>query len=226
MSARSRRGTSWFTSCGVPGANAGYESCCSRCIAVSTLCTKPRVLLLAGAFAASACGIDVTSGATDVTVVSDASVVPDAGLPPADATDAVTDTRASGARACASAQDCLPLDHPIGAVCCMKGTCIDGEAAEDAFSCPDGSQELILASDYDQSCQTESDCVLVPEGNFCYPGTANCPIAAINKGAYPQYQAAIAKTIAAICIANTGCPLVTDPCCKGGLCRTRADCLD
>jgi len=110
--------------------------------------------------------------------------------------------------------------------CCINTTCIYGQAAIDAVPCTDADVQLILASSYLQSCATDSDCVAVGEGNFCIAGARNCPSAAINKIAYPKYQADIAKTNAAICQAFTGCGAEFGPCCRRGSCQMGSGCLD
>ncbi len=95
-----------------------------------------------------------------------------------------------------------------------------GIAAE-AETCADAASQNIMASSYDQTCQVDSDCVAVEEGNFCTPGANNgCTNATINKSALPQYRADLAKTQAGICSAVAGCTVEIPPCCQSGTCSS------
>jgi len=145
---------------------------------------------------------------------------PDAG---ADAGDASDGRDAAGENAsifaCAGPQDCEP-HVPQGPLifCCIHGVCIDGVAAE-AQTCSDAAAQNVQASSYDQSCQADSDCVEVKEGNFCNPGANNgFTNTAIAKSAYPQYQADLAKTQAAVCVGIAGCLFSFAPRCVNGSC--------
>lgn len=127
--------------------------------------------------------------------------------------------------ACASPGDCYgPIPTGPAVTCCIDKKCVYGQSAVDAVPCSDADVQLIVASSYDQSCQTSSDCVAVAEGNFCRPGAANCQSAAINKNAYAQYQSDVSKTNAAICYGVTSCPAGFFPCCQGGKCQMSAVC--
>jgi hypothetical protein len=91
--------------------------------------------------------------------------------------------------------------------------------------CNDPKGQIIAASNYDQSCATDRDCVAVAEGDFCVPGAATCPSAAINSKDLPRYQADVAKTQAALCSALSTCGnlVARGPCCRG-TCKMNADC--
>jgi hypothetical protein len=91
------------------------------------------------------------------------------------------------------------------------------------IACTDADVQLIQASNYDQTCTTDSDCVAVAEGNFCFP--PNCPSAAINVSATAQYNADVAMTNAAICGGASSCPTFSGPCCRGGSCSLGAACV-
>jgi hypothetical protein len=122
--------------------------------------------------------------------------------------------------ACTSPQDCLAhIPSGPAVFCCIDKTCIYGQSAE-AVPCADASAQLIKASNYDQSCQTDSDCIAVAEGNFCRPGAADCPSTTISKSASAQYWADVEKTNAAICEAPiSGCLGGAGvPCCRHGAC--------
>jgi hypothetical protein len=126
--------------------------------------------------------------------------------------------------ACASPQDCvIHLGAGPAVFCCIDHICILGQAAETEI-CDDPDAQVIQASKYDQACTTDSDCVEVGVGNFCYPGADNCPNAAINNGALSQYQADVAKTQAAVCGGLSGCPADIGPCCRQGTCQMGGAC--
>jgi hypothetical protein len=145
-----------------------------------------------------------------------------------EAATVVADARGDGPVACASRFDCSslsPLFAPSSdqnlVPCCMDNVCrletFDGD-------CTDASAQIIQASNYDQSCATDTDCIGVAEGNFCYPGATNCPTATISKSANAQYQADVAKTRAASCYAPGSCGGDFGPCCVGGMCRVGSQC--
>ncbi len=145
--------------------------------------------------------------------LSDAASTPDA-----EGSDAST-------FACLSPQDCT-VHTPAGPAvfCCIDKTCIYGQAAL-SVPCSDAEVQTIQASNYDQSCATDSDCVAVGEGNFCLAGAGNCPSAAINKSAYAAYQADVARTQAAVCTAISSCVASSGPCCRHGTCQMNLACF-
>jgi hypothetical protein len=178
--------------------------------------------------ALAGCGGRAQNGADDAAVATDSSLLaPDA--PEASDMDAreAAKINAPDSGTCALPSDCI--DFPIGegaVACCLDQTCIYGQAAINAVACTDADVELILASNYDQSCQADSDCAGVAEGNFCLAGARDCPSAAINKSAYGRYQADVAGTNAAICSAVSGCGgFPTSPCCRSGSCQWGAECI-
>jgi hypothetical protein len=101
-----------------------------------------------------------------------------------------------------------------------------GQAAE-AQTCSDPTAQNIMASSYDQTCQVDSDCIAVAEGNFCDPGaTSSCPYAAINKSALAQYNADLAKTQAGVCGGPSLClEGAGDSCCRNGTCQGVVQCF-
>jgi hypothetical protein len=126
---------------------------------------------------------------------------------------------------CTSVQDCEPFDGAATeAVCCVQEQCILGSSAT-AVACADPLVQMIQASNYDQSCSVDTDCVAVAEGNFCVPGANNCLTAAINKSAKSQYLSDVANTNAAFCSAPSSCavPLTCEgsagPWCLNGTCE-------
>jgi hypothetical protein len=107
--------------------------------------------------------------------------------------------------------------------CCVDKTCIFGQAAE-STSCADPNAEVLQASNYDQACTTDTDCVGVAEGNFCQPN-AGCPNAAINQAALPRYMADVGKTYGGgSCTAFSSCGFYYGPCCHQGMCQMNTGC--
>lgn len=90
-----------------------------------------------------------------------------------------------------------------------------------------GTLPDIRASDYNQSCRTASDCVLIDEGSSCCGACGN---AAINKADLSKYQAD-AKPRMDAC-RETACPAIAcafaAPMCtaagKCEVCRDQANC--
>jgi hypothetical protein len=73
---------------------------------------------------------------------------------------------------------------------------------------------VILASDYDQSCTTVDDCVLVFEGDTCAAATnCSCPNALISRTALAGYHPVFGDSgMACMCV------MVGEPVCVGGIC--------
>jgi hypothetical protein len=99
-----------------------------------------------------------------------------------------------------------------------------GDAAADAA---DGSAleaaacSAVVASDYDQSCVADSDCVQVGQVLRCPAGACDgCLSAGINKNALSRYLAAFASAVASIPDGETcGCPCEGDfAICRAGKC--------
>jgi hypothetical protein len=85
----------------------------------------------------------------------------------------------------------------------------------------------IEASSYDQTCTSDSDCVVVDVGNACEVCVFACGEnrGAINVGAMAQYTADVSKTAAGF-PACEGCPPepMISPCCRGGQCHAGGGC--
>jgi len=93
--------------------------------------------------------------------------------------------------------------------------------------CTDANVELIQASNYDQSCTVDSDCVSIAVGDACYPCVVACQTGgAIHRSALSSYQSDIAKTIGAGETSGVPCecPGETLPCCRGGICHVDFTC--
>jgi hypothetical protein len=81
----------------------------------------------------------------------------------------------------------------------------------------------ISASNYDQSCSTDTECAMVSSGDYCDSDQCFCGGSAISVGALAQFSADVAKTpigTGAIPAAFCGCPLEGPPCCRAGVCTT------
>lgn len=163
---------------------------------------------------ASAC----TAQPTSTVPTHDAAAAPlvasfEAGASDADNADAADDGEA--AVSCAAAQECiipLALVWGGGVYCCIDHVCTNNLPK----TCPDGSSRPIKASNYDQSCKTDMDCVVINEGNACSL-ISNCGAAAINRNDYAKYQSDIANRP---CIGPSSCGRTgAGPCCRNGQCQ-------
>jgi hypothetical protein len=90
------------------------------------------------------------------------------------------------------------------------------------------SAPVILASSYDRSCTTDSDCLAISAGNSCDPCAFSCPNAAINRVAYPKYMADTANLPATLAeekgVCASSCGLEPGPCCVCGTCQEGSQC--
>jgi hypothetical protein len=110
----------------------------------------------------------------------------------------------------------------------------DAQASEGAIRCDAG--HLILASAYDQSCRTDTDCVAIAVGDPCVACTFRCANnAAINEGAVAKYRSDIAGTPALAAAVDGGCsatacggtvslPSDWGPFCCSGTCHVGSAC--
>jgi hypothetical protein len=88
------------------------------------------------------------------------------------------------------------------------GGTIVSDASADGPGCVD-----IMASSYDQSCKTASDCIIITAGDVC-SGACACGGATINKSSQAAYEAALDGITPAGC----PCPASGQPECIGGTC--------
>jgi hypothetical protein len=79
----------------------------------------------------------------------------------------------------------------------------------------DGGSCMILASNYDQSCTDDGDCLPIETGNVCVAAGCEC-VGAINLAALSQYKADIAKFGNPAC---NPCPSQPELCCRQGTCQ-------
>lgn len=76
-----------------------------------------------------------------------------------------------------------------------------------------GCGDVIDASDFDQTCVVDEDCVVVLVGEMC---DCICTTAGINRGDLPKYDAAVrAKACGTLC---SPCADVSKAACRGGMC--------
>jgi hypothetical protein len=105
--------------------------------------------------------------------------------------------------------------------------CLDASYPATDTPCTDANVQIITASSYDQSCQQDSDCVGISEGNACEACVVACPgVAAINVSALGRYQADIAATYGDHETATCNCPAAagSTPCCIAGMCAPGPQC--
>ncbi len=121
----------------------------------------------------------------------------------------------AGTAVCASPNDC-PFHEGLQLYCCIDQAC----TADAPDACAGGGQRPVLASNYDQSCATDTDCIAIAEWDGCFP-LGNCPTAAISKSADAQYQSDVAK---APCFETSGCVATFGPCCRNGACAMNEAC--
>ena len=100
------------------------------------------------------------------------------------------------------------------------GPSVDGSG--DAGVDTDSGTCMISASNYDQSCNVDSDCVQVSAGDYCSTATCHCGGSAINVRALAQFKADVSKTplgSGAVMGAICGCPCESGAVCRSGTCQ-------
>jgi hypothetical protein len=114
---------------------------------------------------------------------------------------------------CGGPDDCWVGSPDVnGPSCCVSGLC--AYTMPPACTGPDAG--VIKASNYDQSCSSDSDCVPIVEGNAC-DTLIDCATGAIRRDAQAQYEA----DILGICSPHLSAPLCTGPsaCCVNSVCQ-------
>jgi hypothetical protein len=92
------------------------------------------------------------------------------------------------------------------------------DAAAEAAELQDASCAVVLASDFDQSCDSDEDCLVVTQGNSCATDCGNiCPSAAINAAAEASYTLAL-DSLSLTGAAGCTCYPLFGPCCRAGAC--------
>jgi hypothetical protein len=113
---------------------------------------------------------------------------------------------------------CYPEQNGGGSFCC----------AYDAGICP---WRTVEASDYNQACKVDADCVPIAEGDPCTLCGLRCVNAAINIGDLPDYSDAISRTAAYLSSQSPACDLdcpyaslYFGSCCIAGTCQFGSQC--
>jgi hypothetical protein len=86
---------------------------------------------------------------------------------------------------------------------------------------------IVLASDYDQSCTVDEDCITVGEVPSC-SSIPCCLVATINAKAMTPYMTALSRAYASASRLPFGCACGNGgvgPCCRGGKCATDPMCV-
>jgi len=104
-------------------------------------------------------------------------------------------------------------------------TAAAGCSSHEVTACTDANVQLIQASNYDQTCSVDTDCVAIAEGNACFRCVVACGTGgAINRSALSNYQSDISKTIGAKETGGCFCPDAFFPSCRGGICCADPQC--
>lgn len=114
------------------------------------------------------------------------------------------------ASSCASPNDCWAASRSDQSPsCCTNGMC--------SYTLPPACTDagLIRASNYDQSCVSDSDCVLIREGSPCY--AIGCVSGAINRAAQAQYEADLIGNCSQFPFAPSCTPVFA--CCVNSTCQ-------
>jgi hypothetical protein len=139
---------------------------------------------------------------------------------PPTAADAGSLCVAAGGQCVSFGATCTTIVGPVQAC--------DSDTPGGAFCCALAGSCTAKASNYNQSCKVDSDCVAVHEGDLCNLCALNCTNAAINVSAQAQYMSDLVNTPAAISaqrLACTGdCAVQFGPCCVGGTCQMGGQC--
>jgi hypothetical protein len=91
----------------------------------------------------------------------------------------------------------------------------DPSAADGGMN--DAACKMVVASDYDQSCDADSDCVAVGEVTACGQ-TCGCPSAAVNVGAAAAYMVTFERLLSPPNGGGCDCGCDLGPACQHGLC--------
>jgi hypothetical protein len=131
---------------------------------------------------------------------------------------------------------------PIGGLLCGCGGSLDvsthsgdashlsdasqgGVGPEDAAQSSGDACSVVLASDYDQSCAVDTDCVAVGQVSACPPGPGDrCAEWSVSRTALPQYMTALSSALNSVPTGTT-CLGEISPCCLQGQC-TMSSCSE
>jgi hypothetical protein len=80
--------------------------------------------------------------------------------------------------------------------------------------------EIVLASDYDQSCTYDSDCTAVGQVSACPAGECDsCPSEAVNNSAAVAYKSALSSALSSASGETCECPCDGLAVCRAGKCQ-------
>jgi hypothetical protein len=144
-------------------------------------------------------------------------------------TEIIDDPTLTGAGTCTAAGgECVPegstrcahahLDTQLS--CDAKGDPENAWCCLDRFlgTCDKGERFPISASDYDQSCEKDSDCIGIGEGDGC---GCLCQNAAINVAHHATWLEDVKRTPGFSAMLVCNCPATSAPRCSHGTCVLR-----
>ena len=198
------------------GPDAGRRG---RCLTWTIMRALWLVVALATGSTASGCQRPVVGLSTDLDATSTDEVVIRRGAPAPNPDAGLEASAASLEASAAPAKECPEGGFDAGGWqdVFAVGNTYDGSTCRGA---------LIRASDYNQSCTTDSDCVEVGEGNTCDEVCGiSCGGQAINRCALPRYETDLAAT-GFVGNPACNCPADFGACCRGGRCVDDVCCLN
>lgn len=124
------------------------------------------------------------------------------------------------ARAAHDAGSTLDASVTVDATALADASCANASASPGDDGPNDSSTcAIVVASQYDQCCTVDSDCVAVGEVASCQGVCVNCPAGAINKGAEARYNAAFERAIPLGSGGTCPCPQESGAVCRNGRCQ-------
>jgi hypothetical protein len=114
------------------------------------------------------------------------------------------------------------IDASVAQDAAVEGSATAAEATTEGGSC------TILVTNYDRSCEVDTDCVDVSVGDYCAPRCL-CGGGAIRASALAQFERDVSMTPAGSGAFDGGldCPCIREvgPCCRRGVCQRGPGCL-
>jgi hypothetical protein len=142
-----------------------------------------------------------------------------------------TSTKACGAESCICGNAGTWSCEPVPCVTATEDAGVDASGSPlgcvHAGPVPNCTGADIEATNYDQSCQTDSDCVVVGEGESCSPcSLAYGPYGAIRHSDLARYAADVAKTPGGNqpVSCTPSCTPSPSACCLAGQCQVGSQC--
>jgi hypothetical protein len=118
----------------------------------------------------------------------------------------------------------LDASMTVDATNVADASCSNVDASYDDVGTADSAScAIVLASQYDQSCTVDSDCVPVGQVSSCPAGACDgCWEATVNRCAAPQYMTALARAFASLppgSVCNCPAEIVGEAVCRAGKCQ-------